>query len=73
MDKTFNDVIEQDEVIIEAESIESDRTKQEVSDFWQNIVAENGLQFQNLGQTFESNYVRNGETAKKCSRSCLLF
>ena len=75
MDKTFNDVIEQeDKVIADGERTnESDTTKQEVSDYWQNIVADNGLNFKNLGQTFESSYVKNGETSKKCSGSRLLF
>ena len=75
MDKTFNDVIEQeDKVIADGERTnESDTTKQEVSDYWQNIIADNGLNFKNLGQTFESSYVKNGETSKKCSGSCLLL
>ena len=46
------------------EIVNTDKETQEISDCWQNIIAENGLIFKNLGQTFESHYVRNGDTSK---------
>ena len=61
MEKTFSDIIEpKDSILIELEKGD----KKDISDYWQYVLAENGLKFENLGRTWESHYVKNGETLK---------